>query len=148
MPVIDVTKFEHFFRVAASLDVDKADVRRYENFVNEKISDFLIRAKAIAKANVRDLIEPQDLPITKGLEICIHEFDKLDAQIGMKPLLAELLVRPPNIDYTVETEARLPSIAGGLSVALARLFPILDPNVKNPQTAQWERASRVFALLV
>ena len=147
MAVTNISKFERFFRLAAELDVDKMDVRRYEAFVNEKITDFLIRAKAIAKANQRDLIEAWDLPITKGIEICIHDFDKLDAQIGMRPLLAELLVKPPNVEYTVEAEQRLPSIAGGLSVALARAFPLLDPNVKNPQTAQWERATKLFALL-
>ncbi|HEY4440449.1 MAG TPA: DUF1931 family protein [Candidatus Elarobacter sp.] len=148
MAVIDVAKFEHFFRVAASLDVDREDVRRYEEFVNEKIADFLIRAQAIARANVRDLIEPQDLPVTKGIAICEHEFDHIDREIGMRALLADLLVKPPNIDYTDETERRLPSIAGGLSVALARSFPILDPNVKNPQQTQWDRARRLFALLV
>jgi hypothetical protein len=48
----------------------------------------------------------------------------------------------------VETEARFPEIAGGLSVALARSFKIIDPNVKNPQSEQWERSFRLFDLLL
>jgi Domain of unknown function (DUF1931) len=47
-----------------------------------------------------------------------------------------------------EVEARLPAIVGGLSVALAQTFRIIDPGLKNPQTEQWERAFRVFNLLL
>jgi hypothetical protein len=36
--------------------------------------------------------------------------------------------------YSDETEARLPVIAGGVSLALARTFKIIDPQVKNPAT--------------
>jgi hypothetical protein len=39
-------------------------------------------------------------------------------------------------------------VAGGLSVALARTFKLIDPDVKNPQTAHWERAFQIFALLL
>ncbi|MEA2740023.1 MAG: hypothetical protein QOH05_3330, partial [Acetobacteraceae bacterium] len=38
-----VTKFERFFRVAASLDVDEHDLKRYTDFVNHKIYDLLLR---------------------------------------------------------------------------------------------------------
>jgi hypothetical protein len=31
---------------------------------------------------------------------------------------------------------------------LAQAFTIVDPNVKNPQTAQWERVFRLFNLLL
>ncbi|MDB5092738.1 MAG: hypothetical protein JWO85_839, partial [Candidatus Eremiobacteraeota bacterium] len=40
------------------------------------------------------------------------------------------------------------AIAGGLSVALARTFTIIDPKVKNPQSDEWERAYRLFSLLL
>jgi hypothetical protein len=33
-------------------------------------------------------------------------------------------------------------------VQLARTFPILDPDVKNPSSDHWERARRVFDLLL
>jgi len=62
----------------------------------------------------------------------------------------EELTRWPPLDVTVsqETEARLPEIVGGLSLALARTFKITDPDVKNPQTEQWDRAFRIFRLLL
>jgi hypothetical protein len=67
----------------------------------------------------------------------------------LQTILDDLLARPPlDLAYNVETEARFPEIAGGLSVALARSFKIIDPNVKNPQSEQWERSFRLFDLLL
>src|SRR5690349_20928924 len=59
---ISIPKFERFFRVAASLDTDKEDLRRFEDFINRKIRDLVVRAEAFAKANTRDIIMPFDLP--------------------------------------------------------------------------------------
>ena len=68
MPVMGFTKFERFFRAAGSVDVDRDDIKRYLDFVNDAIYDLLLMAQATAKANARDVIEPWDLPITKGLQ--------------------------------------------------------------------------------
>jgi hypothetical protein len=57
--------------------------------------------------------------------------------------------RPPlEVAYSAETEAELPYIVGVLRVALARVFTIIDPNLKNPQTWQWEHAFSIFNLLL
>jgi hypothetical protein len=58
MAVMGVTKFERFFRVAASLDIDKRDLKRYTDFVNHKTYSLLLRAEATAKANGRDVVNP------------------------------------------------------------------------------------------
>jgi hypothetical protein len=149
MAVMNVPTFERFFRTAAGLDVDKSDVKRYNDFVNEQIYDLLIIAQAKAKANARDVIEPHDLPVTKGLQECIHRFRQLDEEIGLEPILEDLAARP-QLDLTLseETQAELPGIAGGVSLALAGAFEILAPNLRNPQTAQWERAFRLFDLVL
>ena len=83
VPAITVDKFERFFRAAAGLDVDKNDLKRYSDFVNRKIYDLLLRGKAAATENGRDIIQPSDLPITKGLEESIHQFRKLDEEIEL-----------------------------------------------------------------
>lgn len=128
MPAMAVSKFEQFFRAAAGLDIDKADVKRHEQFLNEQIPALLIRAQATAKSNVRDIIEPFDLPITKGLRQCMYDFEKIDKELGLMPILDELVARPPlDMAYSVETETQFAPIAGGLSVALARTFTIIDP---------------------
>lgn len=149
MKVMSIPKFERFFRIAAELDVDKSDLKRYTDFVNQKIRDLLIRAAANAKANGRDIIQPSDVPVTKGLEQCIQDFRKIDAELKLEPILDEITMLPPSdMAYSAETELRLPLVAGGLSVALARTFKIIDPNLKNPASEEWERCFKIFSLLL
>jgi hypothetical protein len=149
MPVMGAARFERFFRVAASLDVDKSDLKRYDEFLDRKIYDLFVVAKAAAKANGRDVIEPRDLPITKGLQERMHEFLRMDEDLDVVPLLEQLLTRPPlGIAISADTEARLPAIAGGLSVALAQAFKIIEPRVKNPGSAEWDQVLRMFELLL
>ncbi|HEV7717360.1 MAG TPA: DUF1931 family protein [Arsenicitalea sp.] len=148
MPVLGVKRLEHFFSAAASLDIDKSDLRRHDEFITRKIADLLLRGNAIANANAREVIEPHDLPITKGLQERIHEFRFLD-DANAKEILAQKIAIPPN-DWAIsdETMAMLPEVAGGLSVALAKAFKVLDPELKNPQTQHWDRAFELFDLLL
>lgn len=149
MHVVSVPRFERLFRRAAGLDVDKTDLKRYGDFLNRKIYDLLIRAQATAKANGRDVIDYFDLPIPKGLQESIHEFRKLDEELELQPILERLTAEPPlDLAYGAETEARLPQIAGGLSLALARTLKIVDPDLKNPRSEHWERSFRIFDLLL
>ena len=144
-----VPRFERFFRLAAGLDVDKDDLKRFSDFVFDETYDLLLMGRVAAKSNGRDVIELYDLPITKGLQERMREFEKLDEQLELAPILAGLTARP-QLDVSIgdETEARLPEVAGGLGVALARSFRLLDPHVKNPQTTHWERAFQLFDVLL
>jgi len=149
MTVMAVTKFERLFRVVAGLDVDKQDLKRYSDFVNQKIYYLLLRGQATAKANGRDVIEPQDLPVTKGLQASIQAFGALDEDIELKAILDHITARPPlHLAIGAETESKLADIAGGLSVALAHTFKLIDQTVKNPATEVWERAFKIFNLLL
>jgi Domain of unknown function (DUF1931) len=109
----------------------------------------LLRGQAAAKANGRNIIQPFDLPITKGLQESIYAFRDFSEEIDLEPILERLIWEPP-LDLAVgaETEVRLPAIAGGLSVAMTRAFKILDVELKNPQTAHWERLIQIFNLLL
>jgi hypothetical protein len=149
MAVTNAVQFEHFFREAGSLDVDKEDLRRYGEFVNHKVGDLLLRGKAAANADGRDIIQPSDLPITKGLQEDIERFREIDRDLKMEPILDDMADRPYlGYAYSDETQAALPEIAGGVSVALARSFRILEPGLKNPGTADWERSFRLFDLVL
>ena len=149
MAVMNVARFERFFRVAAGLNVDKEDLRRYGEFVHRKVYDLLLRAQATAKANGRDVIRPFDLPITKGLQESMHAFKALDEQIELRPILEGLAALPQlDLGYEDETVARLPDVVGGLSVALARSFRILHPQLKNPQAGDLESLFRLFDVLL
>jgi hypothetical protein len=145
----NIARLERFFRTSGGLDIDKADVKRYEGFVHAKVYDLLLRGVAGAKANGRDVIRPHDLPITKGLQESMHEFRKLDHELDLKPILEHLASRPQlELNYDDETQALLPHVAGGLSVALARCFKIIYPSLRNPQTQHWQAMAAVFDRLV
>jgi Domain of unknown function (DUF1931) len=149
VPVFGIAKFERFFRVAAELDVDKNDLKRYSDFVERKLYDLLLIGQATAGANARDIVEPWDLPITKGLQESMHAFRKLDEEIELQPILGRLSAYPPlDRALSAETEARLPAVVGGLSVALARTIRVIDPDAKNPQARHWERVFHVFDRLI
>jgi hypothetical protein len=147
--VVGVAKFERLFRVVAELDVDKEDLKRYRDFINEKIHDLLIRGEAAAKAHGRDIIQPYDLPITKGLQEAIQEFKFIDREIELHWILDHLTGRPPlDLATSYDTDERLPDVAGGLSLALARSLKIIDPDLKNPRSEHWQRCYRVLDLLL
>ncbi len=115
----------------------------------KKVADLLLVAQHTAKPNDRIALEPRDLPITKGLQESIHAFEALDLDIGLERILEKADPEPQmDLPYSDETEARLPAIVGGLSLALARTFKIIDPQLKHPRTQEWERAFRIFELLL
>jgi hypothetical protein len=144
-----VAKFERFFRRAAGVTVDKDDLKRYSDFVNSKLHDLLLIGEATAKANLRDIVVPWDLPVTKGLQETLHVFKKMDEEIELAPILEHLAALPPlDLAISAETEARLPVVAGGLSVALARTFKVIDPALKTPHALHWERSFEILNLLL
>jgi hypothetical protein len=149
MNVMSVSTFERFFRSAAGIRVDKDDLKSYGDFLNMKLYDVLLIGETSARANSRDIVEPWDLPITKGLQEMIFVFEKMNEEIELSPILEHLVAVPPlDLAISAETCARLPVIAGGLSVALARTFKIIDPALKTPHTVQWERSYEIFHLLL
>ncbi|MGP7999048.1 MAG: DUF1931 family protein [Streptosporangiaceae bacterium] len=149
MPVMGVTKFERFFRAAGEVSVDRDDIQRYLDFVNDVLYDLLIIGQATAKANLRDVIQPWDLPVTKGLQESTHAFERLDEDIELQPILESLAARPPlDMALDLDTEARLPPLFGGISVALARTFRLLDADVKAVHTVQWDRTFQLFRQLI
>ncbi|WP_344639142.1 DUF1931 family protein [Kitasatospora cystarginea] len=144
-----VPKFERFFRAAAGLDVHKNDLKRYNDFVDAKLYDLFLIGAANAKANNRDIIEPQDLPVTKGLQESIHAFNKLEEGIELRPLLDQLAARPAlGMEAAEDTQQRLPVLAGGLSVTLARALKTIARDTRRPSTDQWDEAFELFDLLI
>lgn len=147
--IIGIARFERLFRLAAGLDVDKEDLRRHDEFVHRKIHDLLLLAQAKAKANERDVMHTFDLPIPKGLQERIHEFRKLNRDVDLLPILDQKTSEPPmDMEYGEGLESALPEIAGGLTVALAHTFKVIDPSLKNPMTLHWERAFALYDLIL
>ncbi|WP_457638535.1 DUF1931 family protein [Oceanithermus sp.] len=147
--IMAVSEFERLFREAASLNVDKNDLKRLSDFLGKKIYDLLVVAERNAKYNGRDIIFEPDVPVTKGLQETIREFEKLDVALKLEPVLDYLAGLPP-MDLEVSEDVRklLPKLAGGLVVAAARVLKALEPGLKNPQTEHWERMEAIFDRLI
>jgi hypothetical protein len=74
---------------------------------------------------------------------------RVSQAVELAPILARLTELPPlDLDYSEETRERLSQVSGGLGVALARCFRLLDDKVKNPQSTHWDKAEQVFELLL
>jgi hypothetical protein len=143
-----IPAFERFFRSVASIKIDKNDVRRYREFVDEQIDDIAIAGRNSAKWNRRDVIVAQDLPITKGVQERMREFDKLEEAEEIRELLRQVVRQPPgDVTFAEDTERLLPELFGGLSIALARSFRVVDPKVSNPSTEHWDRVFTLFRLV-
>jgi hypothetical protein len=64
-------------------------------------------------------------------------------------MLAGISTHPQlELAVAVDVDELLPEVAGGLSLGLGQSFRVIDPNVRNPAAAQWERAVRIFDLLL
>ena len=141
--------FERFFRTVASIKINKNDVRRFYQFVDEQIDDIAIAGRNTAKWNGRDIVVPQDLPITKGLQERMREFDKLEEAEEIRELLRRVVRQPPgDIAFAEDTEQLLPELFGGLSIALARAVSAVDETVSNPSTEHWNRVFTIFGLVL
>jgi hypothetical protein len=95
MTVIATSKFEGLFRFAANLDVDKEDLRRHADPATFKPPDLLMCGETAAKASGRNVVEPFNLPITKGLQDRIHAFKATDEEMALAPILNPLARQRP-----------------------------------------------------
>ncbi len=142
-------RFERLFREAAGLDMDKTDMKRLYEFVNQKLHDLLVRGVVAARANDRQVIEIHDLPIGKGLQQCIYEVRRLDTELELDPILQQLATLPRlDLEYSYEIESSLTELAGALTVALAKMFKTINPQIKNPQSRDWEQVIEAFNVLL
>ena len=147
--VMGISQFERLFREAASLDIDKSDIKRLDDFINAKLHDLLLMAQRIARMNGREIITEADVPLTKGLQENMQAFAQMDVELSLDEILAHLAKLPPmDLGVGEDVEAMLPSLAGGLTVALAKVFKTINPDLKNPQTEDWDRAEAIFGLLL
>ncbi len=149
MPIMGAARFEELFRRAAELDLDKSDLKRFGDFINQKLYDLLLIGQAVAKANDRNVIELYDLPITKGFQESIHRFRLLDMSLDLEPILDQLASLPAlDLDYSFAVREKMPELAGGLAVSLAGTFRILEPDLKNPGSEDWDKAFALFNLIL
>ncbi len=140
--------FQRFFRSVASVKIDRNDVKRFRAFIDETIDDIAISGRNSATWNGRDVIVAQDLPVTKGLQERMREFDKLEEAQEIRELLRQVVRQPPaDVTFADETAELLPELFGGLSIALAKTLRLVEPKVSNPSPEHWDRAFTLFRLV-
>ncbi len=147
--VMGIRQFEKLFRETASLDIDKSDIKRLEDFITNELHKLLLMGQRSARMHGNPLITKADIPLTKGLQENIHAFKKLDEELSVESILKHLAKHPPmSIEPDAEVEAMLAELAGGITVSLAKVFKVLDPRLKNPQTEHWERVQDIYDILL
>ena len=149
MKISGVKKFEKLFRRVGSMDVDKNDIVRLNDFINKAIYRLLETGMKRAKENGRDVVWYSDLPITQGLESNIEEFRQVDEELDLSEILETIAGLPPlPLEIGVEIENELPNIAGGITIALIKSFKVINPTKKNPQTEDWNQVTKIFETLL
>ena len=149
MSVMGFKQFKKLFREAASLDIDKSDVKRLSNFVASKLRDLLILGQVNAKINGRYIIDYQDIPITGGLQQAIHEFKDMNETLSLSQILEQLATLPPlKMELSTLLEEKLPELVGGITINLAKIFKIINPGIKNPGTEDWNKVEAICQTLL
>ncbi len=143
--IVGVHKMEKFFREAASLHVDKNDLKRLSDLIGRKLNDLLIVGVRNAGYNGRDIVMEPDLPLTKGFLESLRQFRAMETQLELQPILEQLATYPPlDLDLSADVEAMLPDLVGALMLIIARTMKTMDPKVTNPDTEMWERVERIL----
>lgn len=139
MTVMGVATFAHVFAEVADIEVDGTDLPRCSAIVTRTLYRLLLAGQGSAATARRYIIEPADLPITRGLREDIHTFRGLGHRLELERILAQLATYPPldRIPAT-ETKAEFPDLVGGLTVALARTCAVLAPGVTPLQAGHWD----------
>jgi len=147
--LIGISRFESLFRKVANLDVYKSDLQRLNDFIEVNMDDIITVGRDNAIANGRDIIEPWDLPLARGIRRSMEEFDLLDEELEIEPIMRKLVSFPNlGIAYSDEVVSSMPRIIGAITICLAKTFKVLDPGLKNPQPEHWDKAFSIFDMLV
>jgi hypothetical protein len=136
---------KEFLRRSASVDIDKSDMKRLSDLIGGKLYDLLVIGVRNASYNDRDVIMEPDLPLTKAFLERMQDFRRYDEQIGLKEIFEQLAGYPPlERALSADVEAMLPAVAGTLAMLAGETMKVIDPDVKNPDNAMWDR---VFTLM-
>ena len=147
--VIDYDPLKKFLRRSASIDIDKNDMKRLNDLIGSKLNDLLVIGVRNASYNDRDIVMEPDLPMTKGFLERRQEFRQFDEQMGLKPILEQLATYPPlERALSADVEAMLPELAGTLVMLAGRTMKVLDPGVRNPDVAIWQKVVSLMDLLL
>ena len=147
--IIGYERLKEFLRRSAGLDIDKSDIKQLTDIIGSKLNDLLVIGVRNASYNDRDIVMEPDLPLTKGFLEHMQDFRRYDEQLELKPILDHLATYPPlERALSLDVEAMLPDLAGTLAMLAGHAMKIIDPDVKNPDDAMWEKTLCLMDLLL
>lgn len=147
--VFGANRLEALIRRVSDVELDKSDLERLSNVVGEKMHDMLIIGVRHAGYNNRDLIQEPDLPITKGLQESMQDFELYQEELEIEPILEELATYPMmDREPSQEVVDLLPQLYGTLLMVTTRLMTVVDPGISNPDDETWDRVTETMDLLM
>ncbi len=84
-----------------------------------------------------------------GAQARIHKYRQPGQDVDVSPF-PEGIATSPHLDLAPSEDVPegMPNVAGGLGLAPAKCFKILDTKLKDPGTEHWDRAFRLFDLIL
>jgi len=147
--VFGANRLEEFVLRVSDVELDKGDLERLSSFVNDKLHELLLVGVRHAGYNNRDLIMAADLPITKGLQESMQDFELYEEELEIESILDQLATYPMmDREPSQEVIDMLPSLVGTLIMVTTQLMTVVDPGVENPGGETWERVTETMDLLV
>jgi len=147
--VFGANRLEELVLRVSDVELDKSDLERLSALVSDKLHDMLIVGVRHAGYNNRDLIMEADLPITKGLQESMQDFELYEEAFEVEPILEQLATYPlMDREPSQEVIDMLPDLLGTLIMVTTQLMTVVDPGVENPGTETWERVTKTMDLLV
>jgi hypothetical protein len=149
MMIMGSSQLEKFLQRSAGLSIDKNDVDRLSDLIGKKLNDLLVIGVRNAGYNDRDIVMEPDLPLTKGFLEHRQAFRRYDESIRLKPILEHLAKYPPlERALSADVEEMLPEIVGTLAMLAGKTIKVIDPDIKNPDDAMWEKVLGLMDLLL
>lgn len=144
-----VNRLDELVRRMSGLTVDRNDLDRLTDLVDEKLYDLLLVGVRNASYNGRDLIMEPDLPLTRGLRDSMEDFTLYKERVDVEPILEQLATRPLlEREPSQQVIDLLPDMFGTLMMVTLELMPIVDPGLENPDDDTWGRVREAMDLLI
>lgn len=143
MTVMSESRFERFFRLAAGLDLDKNDLKRYSDFVEAKLYDPLLIAQASAKTNGRDIVRPVGPASHQGPAGEQPPLPEDRAFSSGSPLTRLWTAKPTRRPRQHFRRSSVVSTWSSLTPSRSSVRTL-----KSPQSHHWEQVRSVFDLLL
>jgi len=147
--VFGANRLEELVRRVSEIELDKSDLERLSDFVDEKLYDLLLVGVQHASYNDRDLIMEPDLPLTRGLRESMQDFELYEEEVDIEPILEQMATYPQlEREPSQEVIDLLPEIAGTLIMVTTQLMTVVDPGISNPDSETWDRVRDTMDLLI